>query len=137
MSRSTAHTVKPASSSRRVCRPLPAAKSSTRPPGRISGKNLFTQAEGGKEASEILRLITIFADNCARRICRCTTAGQEVVSMILFTLRCAHGHDHVVHSQISRQRPFTAAQIIADAGDLRDLQATAAQSNDQFRRPHE
>src|SRR5437763_13979453 len=49
MSRSTAQTAKPLSSKSRECRPLPAARSSTRPPYLISGMNRLTQAEAAPE----------------------------------------------------------------------------------------
>ena len=49
VSRSTAHTANPQSRSRRTCRPSPAARSSTRPPGLISGKKRLTQTEGAVE----------------------------------------------------------------------------------------
>jgi hypothetical protein len=46
-------------------------------------------------------------------------------------------HNHVIHVQISRQRPFPARQIVTDASQLRDLEPVATQPEHQFRWPHE
>jgi hypothetical protein len=37
--------------------------------------------------------LLIVTGNCERHLCGCKKAGEEAVSMILFTLRCAHGHE--------------------------------------------
>jgi hypothetical protein len=74
MSRSTAQTAKPVSSRSRVCRPLPAARSSTRPPPLISGANRLTQAEAGAEDTLNSLFITISAYTWTARTGRCTTA---------------------------------------------------------------
>jgi hypothetical protein len=37
--------------------------------------------------------LAIVAENCERHLCRCKKTVKEVVSMILFTLRCTRGHE--------------------------------------------
>ena len=63
-SQSTARTAKPQSSSSRTWRPAPAAKSSTNPPGLISGAHRSTQGEGAAGELEIGTFFILSSENC-------------------------------------------------------------------------
>src|SRR5208282_3044962 len=64
-----------------------------RPRDLISGTNRFVPPEDGTKAQGASAVSIIVAENCGRHLCGIKKPAEEMVSMILFTLRCTRGHE--------------------------------------------